>query len=66
MCYAAKTLGFKKSPLAYLELKAQNKLIPSAITRGVSYASAGAGILDSTVSETDDSSSSSIHNIYHR
>jgi len=50
MYYAAKALGFKKSPLAYLELKAKNKLIPSAITRGVSYASAGAGILDSTVS----------------
>ncbi|XP_066372687.1 GDSL esterase/lipase At1g71691-like [Miscanthus floridulus] len=46
--FVAKALGFKKSPLAYLELKAQNKLIPSAITRGVSYASAGAGILDST------------------
>ena len=38
------------SPLAYLVLKAHDKLIPSAITRGVSYASAGSGILDSTVS----------------
>ncbi|OEL18701.1 GDSL esterase/lipase [Dichanthelium oligosanthes] len=46
--FVAKTLGFEKSPLAYLVLKAHNKLIPSAITRGVSYASAGAGILDST------------------
>ncbi|KAL6603433.1 hypothetical protein ACP70R_043794 [Stipagrostis hirtigluma subsp. patula] len=46
--FVAKTLGFDKSPLAYLVLKARNYLIPSAITRGVSYASAGAGILDST------------------
>ncbi|KAJ1260805.1 hypothetical protein BS78_10G260400 [Paspalum vaginatum] len=46
--FVAKTLGFDKSPLAYLVLKAHNKLIPSAITRGVSFASAGAGILDST------------------
>lgn len=54
LCYArthaAQALGFKKSPLAYLELKARKMLIPSAVTRGVSYASAGAGILDSTVS----------------
>ena len=49
MC-AAKNLGFEKSPLAYLVLKARNYLIPSAISTGVSYASAGAGILDSTVS----------------
>ncbi|KAK8456229.1 hypothetical protein SEVIR_4G296600v4 [Setaria viridis] len=46
--YAAKKLGFDKSPMAYFVLKARNKLIPSAINRGVSYASAGAGILDST------------------
>ncbi|CAN6206640.1 unnamed protein product [Urochloa humidicola] len=46
--FVAKTLGFDKSPLAYFVLKAHNKLIPSAITRGVSYASAGSGILDST------------------
>ncbi|GJM97406.1 hypothetical protein PR202_ga14330 [Eleusine coracana subsp. coracana] len=46
--FVAKTLGFDKSPLAYLVLKARDYLIPSAITRGVSYASAGAGILDST------------------
>ena len=52
MCATQQKLwdSIKKSPLAYLELKAHNKLIPSAITRGVSYASAGAGILDSTVS----------------
>jgi hypothetical protein len=46
---AAKNLGFTRSPLAYLVLKSRNYLIPSALTRGVSYASAGAGILDSTV-----------------
>ncbi|TVU07553.1 hypothetical protein EJB05_40914 [Eragrostis curvula] len=46
--FVAKNLGFEKSPLAYLVLKARNYMIPSAITRGVSYASAGAGILDST------------------
>ncbi|TVU07551.1 hypothetical protein EJB05_40912 [Eragrostis curvula] len=46
--FVAKHLGFDKSPVAYLVLKARNYLIPSAITRGVSYASAGAGILDST------------------
>uniref|UniRef100_A0ACD5UIJ2 Uncharacterized protein n=1 Tax=Avena sativa TaxID=4498 RepID=A0ACD5UIJ2_AVESA len=37
-----------RSPVAYLVLKSRNYLIPSALTRGVSYASAGAGILDST------------------
>ncbi|XP_051199410.1 GDSL esterase/lipase At1g71691 [Lolium perenne] len=46
--FIAKNLGFEKSPLAYLVLKSRNYLIPSALTRGVSYASAGAGILDST------------------
>ena len=46
----AKNLGFNRSPVAYLALKSRNYLIPSALTRGVSYASAGAGILDSTVS----------------
>ncbi|KAJ1260806.1 hypothetical protein BS78_10G260500 [Paspalum vaginatum] len=46
--FVAKNLGFEKSPLAYLVLKARHYLIPSAITRGVSFASAGAGILDST------------------
>jgi hypothetical protein len=47
--FAAKTLGFEESPAAYLWLKSRNNLIPSAITRGVSYASAGTGIPDSTV-----------------
>jgi len=46
--FIAKHLGFERSPLAYLVLKSRNYLIPSALTRGVSYASAGAGILDST------------------
>ncbi|CAM0913768.1 unnamed protein product [Alopecurus aequalis] len=46
--FIAKNLGFEKSPIAYLVLKSRNYLIPSALTRGVSYASAGAGILDST------------------
>uniref|UniRef100_A0ACD6ABE9 Uncharacterized protein n=1 Tax=Avena sativa TaxID=4498 RepID=A0ACD6ABE9_AVESA len=46
--FIAKNLGFERSPLAYLVLKSRNYLIPSALTRGVSYASAGAGILDST------------------
>jgi hypothetical protein len=53
---AAKSLGFEKSPLAYLVLKSRKCLIPSAISRGVSYASAGAGILDSTVSSDQCSS----------
>ncbi|KAE8814302.1 GDSL esterase/lipase [Hordeum vulgare] len=46
--FVARQLGFERSPLAYLVLKSRNYLIPSALTRGVSYASAGAGILDST------------------
>jgi len=46
--FIAKNLGFQRSPVAYLVLKSRNYLIPSALTRGVSYASAGAGILDST------------------
>nr|CAB3471478.1 unnamed protein product [Digitaria exilis] len=46
--FVAQSLGFHKSPLAYLVLKAHDKLIPSAKSRGVSYASAGSGILDST------------------
>ncbi|KAK3131310.1 hypothetical protein QOZ80_6BG0504810 [Eleusine coracana subsp. coracana] len=46
--FIAKTLGFERSPMAYLGLKAHNYVIPRALTIGVSYASAGAGILDST------------------
>ncbi|KAL6603434.1 hypothetical protein ACP70R_043795 [Stipagrostis hirtigluma subsp. patula] len=39
--FVAKTLGFEKSPMAYLALKARNVLAPGALSRGVSYASAG-------------------------
>ncbi|KQK16696.1 GDSL esterase/lipase At1g71250 [Brachypodium distachyon] len=46
--FIAKYLGFERSPVAYLVLKSRNYLIPSAMDRGVSFASAGAGILDST------------------
>ncbi|BAF20533.1 GDSL esterase/lipase At5g55050 [Oryza sativa Japonica Group] len=46
--YVAKNLGFDKSPPAYLVLKARNYLVPAALVMGVNYASAGAGILDST------------------
>ncbi|KAL6873559.1 hypothetical protein ACP4OV_013641 [Aristida adscensionis] len=46
--FVAKSLGFEKSPMAYLALRARNVLVPGALSTGVSYASAGAGILDST------------------
>ncbi|KAE8814307.1 GDSL esterase/lipase [Hordeum vulgare] len=46
--FIARQLGFERSPVAYLELKSRNCLIPNALKGGVSYASAGAGILDST------------------
>ncbi|XP_037437216.1 GDSL esterase/lipase At5g37690-like isoform X1 [Triticum dicoccoides] len=46
--FIAKNLGFERSPPAYLSLKAHRRLIGTALLRGVSYASAGAGILDST------------------
>ncbi|XP_047054343.1 GDSL esterase/lipase At5g37690-like [Lolium rigidum] len=47
--YIAKNLGFKRSPPAYLSLEAHHRqLVRSALHGGVSYASAGAGILDST------------------
>ena len=47
-CYneaATRHLGFERSPLAYLVLKSRNYLIPSALTRGVSYVRLG-GIRD--------------------
>ncbi|KAM3215316.1 hypothetical protein ACQJBY_067360 [Aegilops geniculata] len=50
--FVARHLGFERSPLAYLELKSRNYIIPSALKTGVSYASAGAGILDSTKLKT--------------
>uniref|UniRef100_A0ACD5UK35 Uncharacterized protein n=1 Tax=Avena sativa TaxID=4498 RepID=A0ACD5UK35_AVESA len=46
--FIAQKLGFDRSPTAYLALKSRNYLVASALVRGVSYASAGAGILDST------------------
>lgn len=45
----AKKLGLKESPPAYLSLaQGTTPLVVTALTEGVSYASAGAGILDST------------------
>uniref|UniRef100_A0A0E0IHS8 GDSL esterase/lipase n=1 Tax=Oryza nivara TaxID=4536 RepID=A0A0E0IHS8_ORYNI len=47
--FIAKALGFNESPPAYLSLAPRsNSLVVAAVSRGVSYASAGAGILDST------------------
>uniref|UniRef100_A0A453J6C8 GDSL esterase/lipase n=1 Tax=Aegilops tauschii subsp. strangulata TaxID=200361 RepID=A0A453J6C8_AEGTS len=46
--FIAKNLGFERSPPAYLSLKSHRRLIRTALLRGVSYASGGAGILDST------------------
>jgi hypothetical protein len=49
--FAAKKLGLKESPPAYLSLaQGTTPLVVTALAEGVSYASAGAGILDSTVS----------------
>ena len=44
-------MGFVSSPPPYLSLVANSSLVlvPTALTTGVSYASANAGILDSTV-----------------
>ncbi|CAN6223778.1 unnamed protein product [Urochloa humidicola] len=46
--YIAKSLGFLSSPPPYLSLAPNLNLVPAALTTGVSYASADAGILDST------------------
>ncbi|CAN6162659.1 unnamed protein product [Urochloa humidicola] len=46
--YIAKSLGFLSSPPPYLSLAPNLSLVPAALTTGVSYASADAGILDST------------------
>ncbi|KAL6603432.1 hypothetical protein ACP70R_043793 [Stipagrostis hirtigluma subsp. patula] len=47
--YVAKTMGFVSSPPAYLSLApSSGLLVLTARTSGVSYASGGAGILDST------------------
>jgi hypothetical protein len=51
--YAAKNFGLVQSPPPYLSLLAPNSnlsLVLAALITGVSYASADAGILDSTVS----------------
>jgi hypothetical protein len=53
-CIAAKCIGFVSSPPPYLSLLGAAScggglLVPTALTIGVSYASGGAGILDSTV-----------------
>ncbi|KQJ98868.1 GDSL esterase/lipase At5g55050 [Brachypodium distachyon] len=46
----ARTLGLKESPPAYLSLAPRSsiRLVLAALSEGVSYASAGSGILDST------------------
>lgn len=50
-CAAAKSMGFLSSPPPYLSLApSSEKLVLTAMATGVSYASSGAGILDSTVS----------------
>ncbi|RCV23254.1 hypothetical protein SETIT_4G284400v2 [Setaria italica] len=47
--YIAKSMGLVRSPPPYLSLAPNNlSLVLAALTTGVSYASAGAGILDST------------------
>ena len=49
--YTAKSMGFVSSPSPYLSLANSSLvLVPTALTTGASYASADAGILDSTVS----------------
>ncbi|KAL6592425.1 hypothetical protein ACP70R_049478 [Stipagrostis hirtigluma subsp. patula] len=47
--YLAKNMGFMSSPPAYLSISRSNGLLArTALATGVSYASGGAGILDST------------------
>ncbi|XP_066372273.1 GDSL esterase/lipase At5g55050-like isoform X2 [Miscanthus floridulus] len=47
--YTAKSMGFVSSPPPYLSVANSSLLlVPTALTTGVSYASADAGILDST------------------
>ncbi|KAF8712079.1 hypothetical protein HU200_028915 [Digitaria exilis] len=47
--FLAKNMGFSASPPAYLSLVPSNgRLVQAAVAGGVSYASGGAGILDST------------------
>jgi hypothetical protein len=48
---AAKSMGFESSPPPYLSMaSSSDQLVQTALAAGVSYASAGAGILDSSVS----------------
>jgi hypothetical protein len=47
---AAKLLGFKRSPPAYLSLTPRTSLQILRGLRGANYASGGSGILDTTVS----------------
>ncbi|XP_012700963.1 GDSL esterase/lipase At5g55050 [Setaria italica] len=47
--YVAKSMGFASSPPAYLSLApSSGPLVQNAVANGISYASGGAGILDST------------------
>ncbi|KAJ1258606.1 hypothetical protein BS78_10G089000 [Paspalum vaginatum] len=46
--YVAKSMGFASSPPPYLSLLGGQLAVPAALAKGVSYASADAGILDST------------------
>jgi hypothetical protein len=49
--HAAKKIGLAIGPLPYLSLALSSSLVATAgLTTGMSYASGGAGILDSTVS----------------
>ncbi|OEL25576.1 GDSL esterase/lipase [Dichanthelium oligosanthes] len=49
--YLAKHMGFALSPAPYLSLApSTSRLVQAAVGAGVSYASGGAGVLDSTVS----------------
>ncbi|RLN11303.1 hypothetical protein C2845_PM09G23980 [Panicum miliaceum] len=47
----AKAMGFKRSPPAYLSLTPRSSRLVVSGLGGVNYASGGAGILDSTVSD---------------
>ncbi|KAJ1261697.1 hypothetical protein BS78_09G050400 [Paspalum vaginatum] len=46
--FVARCMGFKRSPPAYLSLTPRSSRVVAKGIRGASYASAGAGILDST------------------
>jgi hypothetical protein len=64
--FAARKLGLKESPPAYLSLAPRTiPLVVKAVAEGVNYASAGAGILDSTVSRGSTSTTDQLHLKYH-